>query len=120
MAPMNRREALRLLSLTTVAALGSACQVTAPLSLPGGQPTQVAPTPIPSTPTPVPADIAALPAVRLAIDVDPDTLDPAGQTNPSIGSIVDHLAETLVRLQPDGSVGPGLARTLTQSADGRT
>jgi ABC-type transport system substrate-binding protein len=120
MAPMNRREALRLLSLTTVAALGGACQMTGPLALPGGQQaTQVAPTPVP-TPTAVPADVAALPAMRLAIDVDPDTLDPAGQTNPTIASIVDHLAETLVRLQPDGSVGPGLARKFSQSTDGRS
>ena len=59
-----------------------------------------------------------MPALRLAIDVDPDTLDPAGQTNPTIASIVDHMAETLVRLQPDGSVGPGLARKFTSRPTG--
>ncbi|MGI9146738.1 MAG: ABC transporter substrate-binding protein, partial [Chloroflexota bacterium] len=71
-------------------------------------------------PTAIPPDIAALPALRLAIDLDPDTLDPAGQTNPTVSSIVDHVVETLVRLQPDGSVGAGLARTVSQSADGRS
>jgi peptide/nickel transport system substrate-binding protein len=58
--------------------------------------------------------------MRLAIDIDPDTLDPAGQTNPTVSSIVDHVAETLVRLQPDGSVGPGLARRFSQSPDGKS
>src|SRR5262249_7373159 len=58
--------------------------------------------------------------LRLAIDQDPDTLDPAGQTNPIASSIVEHLAETLVRRQPDGTLGPGLARRFTQSPDGKT
>jgi peptide/nickel transport system substrate-binding protein len=58
--------------------------------------------------------------MRLAIDLDPDTLDPAGQTNPTVSSIVDHMVETLVRLMPDGSIGPGLARKFTLTPDGRT
>jgi peptide/nickel transport system substrate-binding protein len=119
MAHMNRREALRLLGLTTALALGSACQIVAPLSLPGTQATESPPTPVPPTPTVAPTELA-MPGIRLAIDLDPDTLDPAGQTNPTIASIVDHIAETLVRLQPDGSVGPGLAHRFSQSADGRT
>src|SRR5262249_15072530 len=49
-----------------------------------------------------------------------DTLDPAGQTNPTTASIVQHFAETLVRMQPDGSIGPGLAHRFTQSGDGKT
>src|SRR5205085_578219 len=54
------------------------------------------------------------------IEVDPDTLDPAGQTHPTISSIVDHLAETLVRLQPDGTIAPGLARRFAPAPDGRS
>ena len=61
-----------------------------------------------------------MPGMRLAIDSDPDTLDPAGQTNPTVSSIVDHMLETLVRLMPDGSIGPGLARKYSVTPDGRT
>src|SRR5262249_16134340 len=57
--------------------------------------------------------------LRVALELDPDTLDPAGQTHPSISSIVEHVVETLVRLQPDGSIGPGLAKKFTPSPDGR-
>jgi peptide/nickel transport system substrate-binding protein len=57
--------------------------------------------------------------IRLAIDLDPDTLDPAGQTNATIQSIVDYMAETLVDLQADGKIGPGLAKKWEQSPDGR-
>jgi ABC-type transport system substrate-binding protein len=116
MTPMKRREALRLLGLASVATLGAACQ----LGPPGPEPATSVPTPVPLPPTATPPDIAALPAIRLAIEIDPDTLDPAGQTHPTVSSIVDHLAETLVRLLPDGSIGPGLARKFAQSADGKT
>ncbi|MDQ6670107.1 MAG: ABC transporter substrate-binding protein [Chloroflexota bacterium] len=115
---MKRREALRLLGLASVATLGAACQP-GPPGVEQQPPTSV-PTPVPLPPTAAPPDIATLPALRLAIDLDPDTLDPAGQTNPTVSSIVDHLAETLVRLQPDGSLGPGLARTFSQSTDGKS
>jgi len=116
MQPMKRREALRLLGLASVATLGAACQ----LGPPGPEPTTSVPTPVPPRPTATPPDIAALQAIRLAIEIDPDTLDPAGQTHPTVSSIVDHLAETLVRLQPDGSVVPGLARNFGQSPDGKS
>jgi peptide/nickel transport system substrate-binding protein len=115
MAPMNRREALRLLSLGAAAALGAACQAPVP---PEPSPTASLPTPT-LVPTLVPTPVPALPIIRLAIDLDPDTLDPAGQTNATVKSIVDYMAETLVRLQPDGKIGPGLARKWDQSPDGR-
>jgi peptide/nickel transport system substrate-binding protein len=121
MAPMTRREALRLLSLATMAALGTACQVSVPLASTGAEAARNPPTATPiQLPTVGPIEVAAIPVMRLAIDVDPDTLDPAGQTNSTVSSIVDHLAETLVRLQPDGTIGPGLARKFTQSIDGRS
>jgi peptide/nickel transport system substrate-binding protein len=120
MARMRRREALRLLSVVAVATLGTACQLAPPPpASPTADPPTVVPTPVP-VPTVSPTEIAALPAVRLAIDVDPDTLDPAGQTNPTIASIVDSIAEPLVRLNPDGSLGPALAHKFSQSADGKT
>src|SRR5262245_28099820 len=123
---MIRREALRLLGMGAVAGLAAACQLVAP---PEPQPVSTsqpqAPLPTPTqlpvpTPTPAPTDVpAAIPSVRVAIDLDPDTLDPAGQTNPTISSIVDAMVETLVRLQPDGTVSPGLARKWEVSSDGR-
>jgi ABC-type transport system substrate-binding protein len=114
MAMMRRREVLRLLAVAGLASLGSACQAAVP------QTPDVPPTPLPPPPTVAPTEVSVTPGVRLAIDLDPDTLDPAGQTNPTTSSIVDHVAETLVRLQPDGSIGPGLARKFSQSPDGKS
>jgi ABC-type transport system substrate-binding protein len=116
MATMTRREALRLLGLVSVGALGVSCQVVAP---PSAQVTVGLPTPTPlPIPTAAPSEVAVA-GIRLAIESDPDTLDPAGQTNPTVASIVDHLAETLVQLRPDGTIGPGLARKFSQSPDGK-
>ena len=114
MAPMTRRHALRLLGLLSlgVAGLGASCQAAAP-------PTEAPPTPAPM-PTATPPALSTIAGVRLALDVDPDTLDPAGQTNPTIASIVDHVVEPLVRVQPDGSIVPALARKFSQSPDGKT
>src|SRR5215207_9090964 len=116
---MNRREVLRLMGVGAAAALGSACQVPAPRASEAtpGLPT-LAPTTVP-TPTLAPTAVAASPGIRFAIDIDPDTLDPAGQTHPTIQSVVDYMAETLVRVQPDGAIAPGLASKWDVSADGR-
>ena len=114
---MKRRAALRVLGVAGLASLLGACQVGVPPDkTPTAAPTS-APTP---APTIAPTEVAAIPGIRLAIDQDPDTLDPAGQTNPTASSIVEHLAETLVRRQPDGSIAAGLARKFTQSPDGKT
>src|SRR5215469_16723193 len=104
-AYMKRRAVLRVLGLGGLASLLVACQVQLP---PTPAPTE--PPPPTALPTAAPAEIAALSGIRLAIDQDPDTLDPAGQTNPTASSIVEHLAETLVVRLPDGKIGPGLAR----------
>ena len=103
---------MRVLGLGGLASLLAACQSSL-------QPEPL-PTPVPTPPpTVAPTEIAAILGIRLALDQDADTLDPAGQTNPTTSSIVEHMVETLVRLQPDGSVGPGLARKFTQSPDGK-
>jgi peptide/nickel transport system substrate-binding protein len=79
-----------------------------------------APTATPEpTPTLVPTAAAVLSGMRIAIDVDPDTLDPAGQTNATVQSVVDYVTEPLVRLQADGSLAPGLAERWDRSPDGR-
>jgi len=114
---MKRRAALRMLGLSGLATLLAACQQVLPPPPP--EPTLPPATP-PPAPTIAPAELTTVPGIRLAIDQDPDTLDPAGQTNPTTSSIVEHLAETLVRLQSDGTIAPGLARKFSQSADGKT
>ena len=113
---MKRRAALRVLGLGGLASLLAACQAPTPPAPPVPVPTPV-PTP---APTAAPTEVASLPGIRLALDQDAETLDPAGQSNPTTSSIVEHMVETLVRLQPDGSIAPGLARGFSQSPDGKT
>jgi len=112
---MKRRAALRVLGVAGLASLVAACEVGVPQT-----PTETATDEPTAVPTIAPTEVTVASGLRLAIDQDPDTLDPAGQTNPIASSIVEHLAETLVRLQPDGSIGPGLARKFTQATDGKS
>jgi peptide/nickel transport system substrate-binding protein len=107
------------LGVAGLASLAAACQLGAPADQAptADTPPTLAPTPVPTL---APTEVTVMPGLRLAIDLDPDTLDPAGQTNPSSSSIVEHLAETLVRRQPDGSIAEGLARKFSQSPDGKT
>lgn len=114
---MDRRAALRVLGVGGLASLTAACAQIAPPA-PAVSPTEL-PTVVP-TQTVAPTEVAASPAIRLAVDLDADTLDPAGQSNPVASSIVEHMVETLVRLQPNGSVGPGLARKFAESPDGKS
>ncbi|MBA2449913.1 MAG: ABC transporter substrate-binding protein, partial [Chloroflexi bacterium] len=67
-----------------------------------------------------PAAAPAGAAFRAAIGVDPDTLEPAGQTTTTVQNIVDYVTEPLVLLQPDGKLAPGLAEKWEPSADGKT
>jgi len=55
---------------------------------------------------------------RIAVGVDPDTLDPAQQTTTTVGNIIDYVVETLTRLTPDGSIQPHLAESWSVSPDG--
>jgi ABC-type transport system substrate-binding protein len=56
--------------------------------------------------------------LRVAIGIDPDTLDPAAQTTTTAGQIVDMMAETLVRVDEKGVVQPLLATSWSAAADG--
>jgi len=58
--------------------------------------------------------------LRIAIGIDPDTLDPAAQTTTTASQIVDMMAETLVGLDSSGKVVPLLAESWTNSSDGLT
>ena len=55
---------------------------------------------------------------RIAVGIDPDTLDPVQLTTTTVGNMVDYMVETLTRLAPDGSIQPLLAESWTVSADG--
>src|SRR5207247_5034156 len=56
--------------------------------------------------------------LRIAVGIDADTLDPAGQTTTTVANMVDYIYETLLR--PDyarGTVAPQLATSWTVSRD---
>ena len=56
--------------------------------------------------------------LRVAIGVDPDTLDPMRQTTTTVQNIVQMVVETLVKVDPDGKVQPDLATSWDTSSDG--
>jgi ABC-type transport system substrate-binding protein len=58
--------------------------------------------------------------LRVAIGIDPDTLDPAAQTTTTAGQIVDMMAETLTTINDKGQLQPLLATKWDQSSDGLT
>src|SRR5581483_6411968 len=55
---------------------------------------------------------------RIAIGIDPDTLDPAGMTTTTVANVVDYVVETLTLLDQKGEVHPMLAESWTVSPDG--
>src|SRR3989442_7577065 len=59
--------------------------------------------------------------LRIAVGIDADTLDPAGQTTTTVANMVDYVYETLVRADyAAGKVAPQLATSWTVSRDGLT
>lgn len=56
--------------------------------------------------------------LKVAIGIDPDTLDPAAQTTTTASQIVDMMTETLVTIDDKGALKPLLATKWDQSADG--
>lgn len=56
--------------------------------------------------------------LRVAIGVDPDTLDPIGQTTTTVQNLVDMVVETLVGIDEQGVVKPLLAERWETSSDG--
>jgi peptide/nickel transport system substrate-binding protein len=55
----------------------------------------------------------------IAVGIDPDTLDPAGQTTTTVQNMVDYMVEPLVKVKDGGIVGV-LAETVATSPDGLT
>jgi ABC-type transport system substrate-binding protein len=56
-----------------------------------------------------PATVAGSPVLRIAIGVDPDTLDPKRQTTTTVMNVVQMVVESLARVDQDGHVQPSLA-----------
>jgi ABC-type transport system substrate-binding protein len=56
----------------------------------------------------------------VAVGIDPDTLDPAGQTTTTVQNMVDYVVETLLRVDEEGEVVPHLATSVETSEDGLT
>jgi peptide/nickel transport system substrate-binding protein len=56
--------------------------------------------------------------LKVAIGIDPDTLDPAAQTTTTASQVVDMMAETLVTIDGSGNIKPLLATKWEQAGDG--
>jgi len=57
---------------------------------------------------------------RIAIGVDPDTLDPQQSTTTTVDNIMDYVVEGLVTIDANGRTQPALATSWTTSDDGLT
>ncbi|WP_369134616.1 ABC transporter substrate-binding protein [Modestobacter sp. I12A-02662] len=57
---------------------------------------------------------------NIAVGIDPDTFDPAGQTTTTVQNMVDYVVETLVSVDEEGTVSGRLAETFEVSEDGLT
>lgn len=55
---------------------------------------------------------------RIAVGVDPDTLDPVQGTTTTVDNIMDYMVQTLVTIDQEGSVLPLLATSWEVSEDG--
>ncbi len=127
---LNRRTFLKAALGVTSTALLAAC---APASTPsptaapakpagGAQPTAAsggAPAAA-AAPTAASAEKVGTETIRLVIGVDPDTLDPVGQTTTTIQNIVDYVNESLLSLGEDGKMRPALAESWEASPDGKS
>ena len=56
----------------------------------------------------------------IAVGIDPDTFDPAGQTTTTVQNMVDYMVETLVTVDEEGEVSGKLAESFETSDDGLT
>ncbi|MCZ2813885.1 ABC transporter substrate-binding protein [Modestobacter sp. VKM Ac-2979] len=56
----------------------------------------------------------------IAVGIDPDTFDPAGQTTTTVSNMVDYVVETLVEIDDEGEIAGVLAESYEVSEDGLT
>ncbi|MEJ2359042.1 MAG: ABC transporter substrate-binding protein [Deinococcales bacterium] len=57
---------------------------------------------------------------RIAIGVDPDSLDPAQGTTTTVDNVLDYMVQPLVTIDESGKLVPDLATSWSTSADGKT
>ncbi len=57
---------------------------------------------------------------RIAIGVDPDSLDPAQGTTTTVDNVLDYMVQPLVTIDETGKLVPDLATSWSTSADGKT
>ncbi len=115
------REVRLLGLLLVIVMLVAACAPAAtptPTPKPVEKPTEAAaqPTPTPK-PKPKPAEKSVF---RIAVGIDPDTLDPVATTTTTVGNMIDYVVETLVRIDKEGNLQPMLAESWEVSDDGLT
>lgn len=131
---LGRRNFLKVaLGASSVALLAACAQPTQPSPAPAAtkatQPTTAAPAPAATQPaaaatkpaaaaTQAPAAQVGTGTIRIAIGVDPDTLEPLGQTTTTVQNIVDYMCESLVTLGDDGQIHPALAESWTMEPGG--
>jgi peptide/nickel transport system substrate-binding protein len=56
--------------------------------------------------------------LRIAIGVEPDTLDPMRQTTTTVANVVQMVVESLTRVDQDGQIQPALATGWQEASDG--
>ena len=104
-----------ILVLSLIIAACTPAATPTPTPQPAEKPTQ-APQPTP-TPKPKPKEKTTF---RIAVGIDPDTLDPVATTTTTVGNMVDYVVETLVRIDKEGNLQPLLAESWEVSDDGLT
>ncbi len=67
-----------------------------------------------------PSKPAAKTTFRIAVGIDPDTLDPVASTTSTVMNMVEYVVQTLVRIDREGKVQPQLAESWEVSKDGLT
>lgn len=67
-----------------------------------------------------PAQPPAPKVLRMAVSIDLDTFDPAGQTTTTVANMLDHVVETLFTINEKGEVLPNLATEYRYEDGGKT